>query len=72
MRSAGAAHPDATANFLPHGWVIMKLTGAYPIVYYVNLFYTFFIPAVLRGMVSSSSPIFTAPHHPSRERLKHA
>jgi predicted CXXCH cytochrome family protein len=45
-------HPDATANFSA-AWM-----GHYqpspehsPIVYYVNLFYKFFIPAVLGGMI---------------------
>ena len=44
-------HPDATVNF-PAAWL-----GHYPpdpihtpLVYYVNLFYRFFIPAVIGGM----------------------
>lgn len=45
-------HPDATANF-PAAWMghYEPSPEHYPIVYYVNLFYTFFIPAVLGGMV---------------------
>lgn len=45
-------HPDATANF-PDSWMshYIPSTEKYPIVYYVNLFYKFFIPAVLGPMV---------------------
>ena len=45
-------HPDATANF-PAAWMghYEPSPEHYPIVYHVNLFYTFFIPAVLGGMV---------------------
>lgn len=45
-------HPDATANF-PDAWMshYIPSTEKYPIVYYVNLFYKFFIPAVLGPMV---------------------
>ncbi|MBL8103185.1 MAG: ammonia-forming cytochrome c nitrite reductase subunit c552 [Anaerolineales bacterium] len=44
-------HPDATANF-PAAWMghYPPSPEHYPIVYYVNLFYKFFIPAVLGGM----------------------
>jgi Cytochrome c3/Doubled CXXCH motif (Paired_CXXCH_1) len=45
-------HPDATANFSA-AWIghYEPSPEHYPIVYYVNLFYKFFIPAVLGGMV---------------------
>ena len=45
-------HPDATANF-PDSWMshYIPSTEKYPIVYYVNLFYKFFIPAVLGPMI---------------------
>jgi predicted CXXCH cytochrome family protein len=45
-------HPDATANF-PAAWMghYQPSPEHYPIVYYVNLFYKFFIPAVLGGMI---------------------
>lgn len=44
-------HPDATSNF-PDAWMshYIPSTEKYPIVYYVNLFYKFFIPAVLGPM----------------------
>lgn len=44
-------HPDATANF-PAAWLshYQPSPDKYPIVYYVNLFYTFFIPGTLGGM----------------------
>ena len=45
-------HPDATANF-PDAWMSHYIPSPekYPIVYYVNLFYKFFIPAVLGPML---------------------
>lgn len=44
-------HPNATANF-PDSWMSHYIPSPekYPIVYYVNLFYKFFIPAVLAPM----------------------
>jgi nitrate/TMAO reductase-like tetraheme cytochrome c subunit len=44
-------HPDATANF-PDAWMSHYVAGPdkFQLVYYVNLFYKFFIPAVLGGM----------------------
>ena len=44
-------HPDATTNF-PDAWMshYVPTPEKYPIVYYVNLFYKFFIPAVLGPM----------------------
>ena len=45
-------HPDATANF-PDAWMSHYNASPekYPLVYYVNLFYKFFIPAVIGGML---------------------
>ncbi|MCB0101518.1 MAG: cytochrome c3 family protein [Anaerolineales bacterium] len=45
-------HPDATANFSA-AWMghYPPSPDHYPIVYYVDLFYKFFIPAVLGGML---------------------
>ena len=45
-------HPDATANF-PGAWMSHYEPSPEhnPLVYYVNLFYRFFIPAVLGGMI---------------------
>ncbi len=44
-------HPNATANF-PDSWVghFIPNRQHYPLVYYVNLFYRFFVPAVIGGM----------------------
>jgi len=44
-------HPDASANF-PDAWMSHYIPSPehYPIVYYVNLFYKFFIPGVLGPM----------------------
>jgi predicted CXXCH cytochrome family protein len=44
-------HPDATANF-PDSWVghFQPNRSRFPIVYYVNLFYKFLIPAVIGAM----------------------
>jgi hypothetical protein len=44
-------HPDATTNF-SSAWMSHYIPSPqkYPIVFYVNLFYKFFIPAVLGGM----------------------
>ena len=45
-------HPDATANF-PDAWLSHYIPSPdkYPMVYYINLFYKFFIPAVLVPML---------------------
>ncbi len=45
-------HPDATSNF-PSAWMshYIPSTSRFPAVYYVNLFYTLFIPAVLGFML---------------------
>ncbi len=44
-------HPDATANF-PTAWLshYEPSPEKFPVVYYVNLFYQFFIPTTLGGM----------------------
>lgn len=44
-------HPDATENF-PASWMSHYIASPtrFPLVYYVNLFYTIFIPVVLGGM----------------------
>jgi hypothetical protein len=44
-------HTDASANF-PNAWMSHYIPSPthFPIVYYVNLFYKFFIPTVLGGM----------------------
>jgi hypothetical protein len=46
-------HPDASANF-PDAWMSHYIPSAsnYALVYYVNLFYKFFIPLVLGGMLA--------------------
>ncbi|OGN92005.1 MAG: hypothetical protein A2Y88_04385, partial [Chloroflexi bacterium RBG_13_48_10] len=46
-------HPDASSNF-PGAWMshYIPSTSNYALVYYVNLFYKFFIPLVLGGMVA--------------------
>ena len=46
-------HPDATSNF-PSAWMSHYIPSAenYALVYYVNLFYKFFIPLVLGGMLA--------------------
>lgn len=45
-------HPDAAANF-PDAWMNHYVPSPqhYPVVYYVSLFYKFFIPAVIGGML---------------------
>jgi hypothetical protein len=45
-------HPDATTNF-PDAWLSHYIPSPekYPMVYYINLFYKFFIPAVLGPML---------------------
>ena len=44
-------HPDATANF-PDAWMSHYIPSPteYPLVYYINVFYKYFIPIVLGGM----------------------
>ena len=46
-------HPNATAESFTDAWMshYVPSPAAFPLVYYVNLFYKFFIPAVLGGMI---------------------
>lgn len=46
-------HPDATTNSFTDAWMnhYKPSPTEYPLVYYVNLFYKIFIPAVLGGMI---------------------
>jgi predicted CXXCH cytochrome family protein len=46
-------HPDATTETFTDAWLshYEPSPKAFPLVYYVNLFYKFFIPAVLGGMI---------------------
>jgi predicted CXXCH cytochrome family protein len=48
-----ACHPDATSDF-PEAWLSHYIPSPekYPVVYYVDLFYKFFIPAVLIPMAA--------------------
>lgn len=51
LASCQRCHPDATENF-PASWMSHYIPSPdkYPLVYYVNLFYSIFIPLVLGGM----------------------
>ena len=46
-------HPDATTETFTEAWMshYEPSPDTWPLVYYVNLFYKFFIPAVLGGMI---------------------
>jgi len=46
-------HPDATAETFTDAWLshYEPSPDAFPVVYYVNLFYKIFIPTVLGGMI---------------------
>ena len=46
-------HPDATTESFTDSWMshYEPSPTAFPLVYFVNLFYKFFIPAVLGGMI---------------------
>lgn len=46
-------HPDATTDTFTDAWMshYEPSPETWPLVYYVNLFYKFFIPAVLGGMI---------------------
>ncbi len=52
LKRCQKCHPDATANF-PDSWLSHYIPSPekYPMVYYINLFYKFFIPAVLGPML---------------------
>jgi hypothetical protein len=51
LKACQRCHPDATDNF-PDSWTSHYIPSRekYPVVYFVNLFYKFFIPTVLGGM----------------------
>jgi hypothetical protein len=51
LKTCQRCHPDATANF-PASWTSHYIASPdkYPVVYYVNLFYTILIPLVIGGM----------------------
>ncbi len=51
LKTCQRCHPDATANF-PASWMSHYIASPdqYPVVYYVNLFYTILIPLVIGGM----------------------
>lgn len=51
LKTCQQCHPNATANF-PSAWMSHYIASPtqYPVVYYVNLFYTILIPIVLGGM----------------------
>lgn len=51
LKRCQECHPNATENF-PESWLSHYIPSPekYPLVYYVDLFYKFFIPAVLGGM----------------------
>jgi hypothetical protein len=51
LTTCQTCHPDATSNFTA-AWMSHYIPSPdrYPLVYYVNLFYKFFIPTVLGGM----------------------
>lgn len=52
LKRCQTCHPDATANF-PDAWLSHYIPSPkkYVMVYYINLFYKFFIPAVLLPML---------------------
>ena len=52
LKRCQTCHPDATANF-PDAWLSHYIPSPkkYVMVYYINLFYKFFIPAVLIPML---------------------
>lgn len=52
LKTCQQCHPDATTNF-PSSWLMHYRASPeqFPTVYYVNLFYTIFIPVVIGGML---------------------
>ena len=52
LQACQRCHPEANANF-PTAWMSHYIPSPthFPIVYYVNLFYKFFIPTVIGGML---------------------
>ena len=53
LKTCQQCHPNATANF-PSSWLSHYDASPtrYPIIYYVNLFYTIIIPLVIGGMLA--------------------
>lgn len=53
LRKCQQCHPDATTESFTDAWMshYEPSPQAYPLVYFVNLFYKIFIPAVLGGMI---------------------
>lgn len=53
LKTCQQCHPDATADF-PAAWMSHYDASPtkYPLVYYVNLFYTILIPVVIGGMLA--------------------
>jgi predicted CXXCH cytochrome family protein len=53
LKTCQQCHPDATANF-PSSWLSHYDASPtrYPIIYFVNLFYTIIIPLVIGGMLA--------------------
>ncbi len=51
LKKCQRCHPNANTNF-PDAWLSHYIPSPqkYPIVYYINLFYTFFIPGILLPM----------------------
>jgi len=51
LKKCQVCHPKATSNF-PSAWMSHYIPSPteYPLVYYINIFYKFFIPTVLGGM----------------------
>jgi hypothetical protein len=54
LRACQKCHPDVTTETFTDAWLSHYIPSVekYPIVYYVNLFYKFFIPAVLIPMAA--------------------
>ena len=67
-------HPDATANF-PSAWLshFVPNPQTTPLVYYVDQFYKYFVPAVLGGMaVFVASDLIRRLINSRKEQRKHA
>jgi len=64
-------HPDANTNF-PSAWLSHYIPSptVYPVVYYINLFYKFFIPTVVGGMAVLVTLDFTTARRKKRKASK--
>jgi hypothetical protein len=53
LKTCQQCHPDATVNF-PSSWLMhyRATPDQFPLVYYVNLFYTILIPVVIGAMAA--------------------